>query len=366
MAVSPSQKAAPRVEKRVSRERLLGSENRWRRFGEPVPAGGSLGPDGAPDFGVFGPGTVAWEVLLHPATIFFQFIGQQQLQLAYRPIAAGIRDRDPIFRRANAGTVTLFDLFERAQRNSGIHAPMWLGDRATAARVATHLRNIHERVAGEIIDVGAPELGGYAANQPRDSMWAALTEMHTMLWLYEGFAFRDGHGPRRLPAEQRDRFMAEVASYCALFPAPEGEIPTSMAEIAERYDQYAEHFTHSSSIWVSPENGADQRRVLARTALRNLHPSQWRVLAPMLFRNLLFGLAVTGSLSGKARLAMGYGPVRSAMALAARRVMLPAAWLVQQPRIERVFMRLMWGPDAMMLIDSARRLRAEHRAGASR
>ena len=84
------------VDNILSAEKLLGTERRWRRFGEPVPAGASSGPDGTPDYGLFGPGSVAWDVLLHPAVIVLESIGQSLMQLTYKPIAAGIRDHDPL------------------------------------------------------------------------------------------------------------------------------------------------------------------------------------------------------------------------------------------------------------------------------
>ena len=97
-----------RVDPVVTKERLLGSESRWRRFGKPTPAG-----EQSSDYGVFGPDSVAWEVLLHPATIVFQSAAQFVLQLTYKPIFAGVRDWDPISRKARVGELTVFDLFDR-------------------------------------------------------------------------------------------------------------------------------------------------------------------------------------------------------------------------------------------------------------
>jgi hypothetical protein len=71
---------------------------------------------------------------------------------------------------------------------------------------------------------------------------------------------------------------------------------------------------------------------------------------------LLVGLPATGALSGKARRAMGVGPVKDKIAIAATKFALPLAWLVQQPPVERYIMRVMWGPDGVMLFESARKL----------
>ena len=346
----------------VTRERLLGSERRWRRFGEPVPAGGSTHEDGSADYGIFGPDSVVWEVLLHPATIVFQFAAQGLLQGTYKPIVAGVRDRDPMSRSARKGTMTFFDLFERGQRNSGMHAPMWLGDTDTARRMAKHLHNIHQKVAGDVIDVGQPELGGYAASEPRDAMWAALTEMHSMLWLYESFAFRDGRPPHRLSPARRDRYVAEVAAYCRLVGADENEIPTTTAELAALYAKYDDLFGASPTLSVYPDTGEDFSRLMSENMRKNFHRSQLAAffysigLDHGLFRQLMAGAA-----SARTRRSIGMSPRRGRVAVAITKLSLPLIWLLQQKPFERHYMRLMWGPDGVRLIESARALREARR-----
>ncbi|MFI6435757.1 oxygenase MpaB family protein [Streptomyces sp. NPDC050759] len=362
-ATEKSPDSVGRVNRVVTKQRLLGTESRWRRFGEPTPAGGSLKEDGTRDFGVFGPGSVVWEVLLHPAVIFFQSPAQFALQLTYKPIVAGVRDWDPISRKARKGELTIFDLFDRAQRNSGIHTPMWLGDTPTAQRVAKHLRNIHGKVAGDVIDIAHPELGGYDANGPRDAMWAALTEMHTMLWVYENLAFRDGKAPHRLPPEQRDRFIAEVAEYCRLFDSPEGEIPTTMAELKTLYEKYDELFRPSWTMDVIPATGQSFHRIQKESIKQNFHISQLRVQARLLLTQKLFEYPVMGAVSRKTRRNMGVGPLKGKVAVASTKFMLPLIWLAQQPHVEQRIMRVMWGPDAVELIESARELHRQAKAG---
>jgi len=341
----------------VTKERLQGTAQRWRRFGEPVPAGRSQNEDGTPDYGIFGPGSIVWQVLLHPATIVFQYAFQGLMQSTYKPVIAGVRDHDPLSRNARKGTVTVFDLFERGQRNSGMHAPMWLGDTVTARRMAKHLRNIHAKVAGDVIDVDDPELGGYAAAGPRDAMWAALTEMHSMLWLYESFAFRDGGLPRRLTPGERDRYLAETAAYCRLVGAPEDEIPTSMADLHGLYEKYDRLFGTSESIAFHPENRESFAIQLFTTMKKNFHRSQWPAMfyAGVLDHGLFRQLAA-GASSGRLRQSIGMGPMRSRIAVIAMKASLPFIWVMQRGLFERHYMRLMWGPDGVQLIESAREL----------
>lgn len=347
----------------VSKERLEGSAQRWRRFGEPVAAGRSQKEDGTPDYGIFGPDSVVWEVLLHPATIVFQYAFQGLLQSTYKPVIAGVRDHDPLSRKTRKGTVTLFDLFERGQRNSGMHAPMWLGDTESAKRMAKHLRTIHTKVAGPVIDVARPELGGYAATEPREAMWAALTELHSMLWLYESFAFRDGKFPHPLPPEKRDQYIAETAEYCRLVGASEEEIPTTMVELAALYEKYDDLFGTSPSMVIYPDTGENFARQMFALMKKNFHRSQLPSLfyAGVLDHGLFRQLAA-GASSGRMRKSMGMGALRSRLAVALTKLALPFIWMMQRGPFERHYMRLMWGPDGVNLIQSARTLRDRVRA----
>lgn len=340
----------------LTKEHFLGPVSRWRRFGEPVPAGASIGPDGKPDYGLFGPGSQVWDILLHPAVIVLESIGQSLLQLTYKPIAAGIRDHDPLSRKARAGTLTFFDAFERFQRNSGMHAPMWLGDTPTATRMAEHLHRVHQRVAGDVIDIGSPELGGYAASSPRDAMWAALTEMDAILHIYEACAFRDGGPPRRLSDHARDRYFAECAAYLRLVGAPEEEIPMSAAEVEALYARYEHLFGHTETLDIIPETGQDYKKLSEEVMKRNFHPSQAPAIEMLRRKFGEFRLPIMGSLSARTRRHAGLDEQQSKAAEQALAEMLPTFRAMQQPEAEADLMRLMWGPDAVMLIESARTL----------
>ncbi|CQR65573.1 oxygenase MpaB family protein [Streptomyces leeuwenhoekii] len=349
-----------KIAKWFTKEHVFGTERRWRRFGEPVPAGGSLREDGTPDYGIFGPGSMAWEVLLHPATLIFLNAAQSLVQIkSYKPITAGLRDHDPMSRKAQAGTLTMHDVYDRFARNAGMHAPMWLGDTKTAQNMAKHLHNIHQKVAGNVIDIGRPELGGYAASSPRDAMWAALTEMHPMLRAYEAFAFRGGKLPHRLPRRQRDRFIADSAAYLRLVGAPEEDIPTTTTELADLYEKYADLFQASKTALVIPGVGENYMELIDKTLKKNFHFSHLRGLIPYVLQTSMLALPMTGALPAKARRSMGVGPVKSAVSVVAAKLVLPVVWLMQQPPFEKYVLRRMWGPDAMKLIESARRLHRE-------
>ncbi|MFE5837578.1 oxygenase MpaB family protein [Arthrobacter sp. NPDC056493] len=352
MTVIQDTKAADVV---VTKERLFGSEQRWRRFGVPTPAGESRRADGAVDYGLFGPGSLAWDIILHPVTIFLETVAQGQVQTTYKPVDAGVRDKDPMTRKGLQGTLTIMDAFDRAQRNSGIHAPMWLADTPSAERIAKHLIAIHGKVVSDIIDVGEPELGGYAANGPRDAMWAALTEMESMLWLYEGLAFRDGKRPHAVSPAQRDAYIAEFGAYVRLFPHAD-EPPTSQSQLDALHEKYADLFRHSATMHTMVESGEDYQAFLMRNFKKNFHRSQVRVLMPMGVLFGLFGKAVTGCFPDHVHQSMGLTPKQSRAARRARKMALPLVWIFQRSFAQRYWMRLMWGPDGVKLIQHARKL----------
>ncbi|MGW6958747.1 oxygenase MpaB family protein [Streptomyces chartreusis] len=349
-------------ESKITKADILGTERRWRRGQAPVPAGQSVKEDGTPDYGIFGPGSMVWEVLLHPAMILFHHAAQQQSQAAYAPIEAGIRDWEPISKKGRAGKLTFFDAFERLSRGAGMHLPLWLGDTATAEHMAAWLHKVHSRVKGDIIDITRPELGGYDAAGPRESMWAALTEMHPMLRSFEAFAFREGKRPHRLTPAQRDQFIAEVAAYCRLHGAPEDEIPTSMAELATLYGKYAPLFEHSDTVHLIPETGEDYTKINEKSIRKNFNLSHLRAIRPILMAHLLLAKPVLGAMPSKTRDALGLSPRQSRAAVRASKLALPLAWLLQRRFIERHYMRIMWGPDGVMLIESARKLHAQAKA----
>lgn len=336
----------------VTRERLRGTARRWRRHGAPTVATKSDDPAAR---GVFGPGSLAWDILLHPAVIVFQSPAQFILQLTYKPVVAGVRDWDPVSKKAHRGELTLFDVFDRGQRNSGIHAPMWLGDGDTAKRVSQHLIRVHEKVAGDLIDVGEPELGGYDANSPRDSMWAALTEMHSMLWIYERLGFKGLKRTGRLAPELRDRYIAEVSEYCRLFPHDENELPQSMADLQKLYQKYDKLFGVTKTLAIIPETGENFHEVWQESIKKNYHPSQRKVKLQFFFQEGLFKLFAMGAVSGKTRKNSGLTPGKEKVVVTARVALLPLVWLLQIPPIERYFLRMMWGPDAVELVAEARK-----------
>lgn len=350
------QRKAPPV---ITEELMLGDVSRWRRFGDVTAAGQSLRSDGSPDMGLFGPGSVTWEVLLHPASIVFETAAQGAIQFLYKPITAGIRDADPISRKARAGRFTMFDFFERFQRNSGMHAPIWLGDTATATSMAAHLHRIHGHVQGPVIDPDDPSIGGYAAAEPRDAMWAAITEMHATLCVYERLAWHGDEPPRALSPAQRDQYVLEMGAYLRLVGAEESEIPRTMAELDALYDTYWPYFGHRDSVFRDLETGVHMIEQYKQVGMQNWDPSHSLATEALDEVYEQWHDVTAAILPERLQVAAGRSPeqINASDDTIRRREADVRAF--QSPENEQRIMRLLWGPDGVDLIHNARRLHAE-------
>tara|TARA_B100000678_G_C18018141_1_gene425574 strand:- start:122 stop:712 length:591 start_codon:yes stop_codon:yes gene_type:complete len=187
-------------------------------------------------------------------------------------------------------------------------------------------------------------------------MWAALTEMHTMLWVYERLGFRGFWLPRRLPDDLRDRYIAEVSEYCRLFPHDENELPKSMAELKELYKKYDDLFGVTKTLAIIPSTGQNFHQLWKDSIEKNDHPSQKKVKFQLFFQEGLFKLFAMAAVSGKTRKNSGLTPRKEKIVLTARVLLLPLIWLLQTRPIESYFLRMMWGPDAVELVAEARKL----------
>ncbi len=348
------------VPKPITDADIKGDERRWRRGKAPVAAGESVKDDGTPDYGIFGPDTVVWEVFTHPAMVIFHHAAQKLAQDVYKPIQAAVRDYEPLNKKARAGVFTLFDAMERVTRGAGMHVPLWLGDTPTAEHMAAWLHRIHEPLKGDVIDPGEPELGGYDAVSHRETMWAVYTEMHPMLCAYEAFAFNGLRPPRKLSPEKRDRFIEETSHYAILHGADPERVPRTMAELDAAYKHDAKLFAHSDTVQNQLDTGESILDLSARVSKKNWDKTQTKALKVIFLVILGMETPMLGALPREYRLAHGLSPAKATWAAIAAKLFLPVAWVLQRRFVERKWIRILWGPDGKRLIDHAREVRAEH------
>lgn len=129
-----------------------------------------------------------------------------------------------------------------------------------------------------------------------------------------------------------------------------------MADLKALYAKYSAFFTHCETVDLIPATRENFHKVMVAAMKKNFHKSQWRVLAIMVLHCGLFVIPVLGAVSAPTRRSKGVGPVKALVARVASKVLLPVIWIMQHQPIERYFMRLLWGPDEMVLIESAGKL----------
>ncbi|NNH71373.1 DUF2236 domain-containing protein [Nocardia uniformis] len=324
----------------------------FRRGGPPVAAGTSIGPDGQPDYGYFGPATVVWRVLTHPAvpSMIAQVTGL--LEVAEAGLFSAVFDHDPLTRATLRGRVRPSMVNDRLRRTVGVPVPIILGDKHTADRVAAHLRRFHSRMQGTIPATGEP----YDAAGSDLVVFAHVTIMHAALLVYERTAFEGGL-PRRLDDEDRDRYFAEAARFGELMGARPEDIPRSVAQVHEYYRNHAPQYYR---------RGGDEP-VLVGTLLAIVrmlrHPGDVDTALIMLVL-MASGIAAFGIVPGPVRRLYGIPKVADPLVATAFRLTQPLYALLAIPPIGDRVNTYVAGPDAVSLARSARQLM--HRAHSPR
>ena len=161
------------------------------------------------DDGFFGPRSVTWRV---SADLSAPVAGLRSLLLqALHPLAMAGVDQHSDW-RADPGA--------RFASTSAYVVTTTYGDKATARAAAARVRKIHDTVHGTDTVTGQP----YDANDPALLLW-----VHAGL-VDSGLAACRLYGAP-LPAEQADRYVAEMTAAAELIGVPAGMAPASVAEL---------------------------------------------------------------------------------------------------------------------------------------
>jgi uncharacterized protein (DUF2236 family) len=167
--------------------------------------------------GLLGPDSVAWRVLDHPAAL----IGGLRALIvqSLHPLAmAGVAQHSDYRRRP----------LERLRRTAYYVGATAMGDMATALAAAERVKRVHKKVRGIDPVTGRP----YSADDPETQVWVHTVEWHSFLVAYDVFA-------RRLPREDKDRYMAEGVRIAALLGTPSEMVPASVDQTREYFDRVA-------------------------------------------------------------------------------------------------------------------------------
>jgi uncharacterized protein (DUF2236 family) len=163
--------------------------------------------------GLFGPDSVAWRVVGHPASLIG---GMRALILqSLHPLAmAGVAQHSDYRARS----------LERLRRTAAYVLTTTFGTTAEAHAAADTVRRVHRRVHGTDPVTGR----AYSAEDPATQLWVHCVEWHSFMAAYRAY----GGG---LSAADQDRYIAEGARVAALLEVPVDSVPQSVAEQREYF-----------------------------------------------------------------------------------------------------------------------------------
>lgn len=226
--------------------------------------------------GLFGPGSVSWRVIGHPAAL----VGGMRALLiqALHPLAmAGVAQHSNY----------LEDPMGRLQRTAGYVSTITFGSLEEAEGAAAVVQGVHRHVHG--ID---PVTGRrYSASDPATMVWVHCVEVHSFLAAYRAYGLP-------ISRADQDAYLAEQVEAAALLGVPRGRVPDSV-------DSYREYFASVlGELCTSPEADAAISFV-RRPSLPKLPPPLRLVLQPAF---VVMGDAATGLVPSSLRPLAGLPP----------------------------------------------------------
>ena len=156
------------------------------------------------DRGLFGPDSVSWRVIGHPAALVG---GLRALLLqALHPLAmAGVAQHSNY----------LEDPMGRLRRTAGYVSTVTFGTHAEAEAAADMVRGVHRHVHGTDPVTGRR----YSASDPATMVWVHCVEVHSFLAAYRAYA-------RPISRADQDRYLAEQVEAAVLLGIPAAACPT--------------------------------------------------------------------------------------------------------------------------------------------
>jgi len=226
--------------------------------------------------GLFGPDTVSWRVIGHPAALVG---GLRALLLqALHPLAmAGVAQHSNYIE----------DPMGRLRRTASYVSTVTFGTMAEAEAAAQVVRGVHRHVHGTDPVTGKR----YSASDPATMVWVHSVEVHSFLAAYRAYA-------RPLSRADQDRYLAEQVEAAVLLGTPRHRVPDSV-------DAYRDYFASvREQLRTSPEAEAAIGFV-RRPSLPGL-PAAQRVMLQPAFRAM--GDAATSLVPASLRELAGLPP----------------------------------------------------------
>jgi len=179
------------------------------------------------------------------------------LQLAHPMVARGVAEH-------SAFTTERWGRLRRLQQTVHSMLALTFGPPDAAARVASRINAIHDRVHGHLGEAagGAPAGAAYSAHDPALLAWVHATLVDSQLVAYRLFV-----GP--ITPADADRYCVEASGIEPLLGIPEGRLPRTVAEL----QAYLESMLASGALEVTDTARSLSREILGVSAPLPLRPA---------------------------------------------------------------------------------------------
>ena len=308
--------------------------------------------DQGAEAGYYGPHSVTWRVMTSPAAALMIAQITNLLEAPHVDFQNVLYDHDPLFptnrkRQRGRGARARKDgsFHDRLRRTLAVPLPIVFGAKDAADACATRLFNYHRPLSGTSADGTTP----YAAVDPEDMLFAAVTISHAALIAYERFDFVDGALPTRLPDADRDRYFDEMAHLAIAMGVPADDVPRTADAVAAYYRSVGDKFTWRPGF----------QRAQLRTALALLRPDGLDDVRATLTDTLLVGSAAVAYavLPKPSRRLHGLPPLADPMLTAVYLASLPLFALLRIGAVRRAAVTGYLGAaDAAVLSDARREI----------
>jgi uncharacterized protein (DUF2236 family) len=142
-----------------------------------------------------------------------------------------------------ASTETLRDPYPRLQRTAEVLHTIVFGDRASATRATTRVREVHRHLHGELTEAAGRFPAGtrWAADDPELLLWILATLVDSSLIVYDRYI-------GALDRNQRESYWADYRVVGSLFGLADREMPESIQDL----EAYTAEMLAGDVLYVSP------------------------------------------------------------------------------------------------------------------
>lgn len=175
-------------------------------------------PEVRPDWGFFGPDSVAYQVWMYPTSIALGFSRAVSVEFLDPHLTASVLETDQVMQRTQL----------RYDRTMQYFTAVLYSDAETVLKFSNMLMKIHSRAHGHDPVTGQE----FDANNPDSQLWIHITAWHSILKMYEAF------GPGKLSSSEELAYWADCAKAAEFQTIDPDKVPRSRAEVRAFFESW--------------------------------------------------------------------------------------------------------------------------------